>query len=284
MRKEQLLMYIIGLLIKYPKILLMTFPLLLGWYGLEVFSFRPSASFEGVPKTQSWGWSHILRNDHFMLEYDEQRKNPLWVVYKIHPLEGEPPHVKRPSDFKVDNRTLARVTQQAYTNSGYDRGHMAPNHAIVSLYGKASQADTFLMSNITPQRPNLNRKIWQRLEAAEMDQMTHLGGKIAVFTGPIFGKTPQRLPSGIQIPEAFFKIYATKKGKEIHLLAFIIPQDVGENARIPSYITTVDAVEAATHLDFFSRLNDAQENRLESQTDTTFWNVTQMDSIKNRTF
>lgn len=284
MRKEQLLMYAIGLLVKYPKILLMIFPLLLGWYGLEVVSFRPAASFEGVPKTQSWEWSHILRNDHFMLEYDEQRKNPLWVVYKIHPLEGEPPHAKRPSDFKVDTRTLARVTQEAYAHSGYDRGHMAPNHAIVSLYGKASQADTFLMSNITPQRPNLNRKIWQRLEAAEMDQMTKLGGEIAVFTGPIFGKTPQKLPSGVQIPDAFFKIYAMKKGKEIHLLAFIIPQNVGENAMISSYVTTVDAVEAATHLDFFSRLNDDQENQLESQIDTTFWNVTQMDSIKNRTF
>jgi len=62
---------------------------------------------------------------------------------------------------------------------------MAPNYAISTLYGKSSQLDSFLMTNITPQKPNLNRKIWQRLEEIEIKYFTKLSDEIYVYTGTI---------------------------------------------------------------------------------------------------
>ncbi len=56
----------------------------------------------------------------------------------------------------MDTLTIAKVTHNDYTHSGYDRGHMAPNYAIATRYGQEAQKETFLMSNIVPQLGNLN--------------------------------------------------------------------------------------------------------------------------------
>jgi hypothetical protein len=36
-------------------------------------------------------------------------------------------------------------------------------------YGPKAQLETFLMSNVVPQRPNLNQKMWEQLEEIEID-------------------------------------------------------------------------------------------------------------------
>ena len=48
--------------------------------------------------------------------------------------------------------------------SGYDRGHMAPNYAIDTVFGERAHKQTFLMSNIVPQRPELNQGPWKEIE------------------------------------------------------------------------------------------------------------------------
>ena len=49
-----------------------------------------------------------------------------------------------------------------YTKSGYDRGHMAP--AADMKWSKQAMEESFYMSNICPQNPNLNRGDWNDLE------------------------------------------------------------------------------------------------------------------------
>jgi endonuclease G len=49
-----------------------------------------------------------------------------------------------------------------YTNSGYDRGHMAPNADFNDTYENALK--TFFIANIWPQTPAVNRVEWLRTE------------------------------------------------------------------------------------------------------------------------
>jgi DNA/RNA endonuclease G (NUC1) len=49
-----------------------------------------------------------------------------------------------------------------YSNSGYDRGHMAPNADFNDTYENALL--TFFIGNIWPQTPNVNRVEWLRTE------------------------------------------------------------------------------------------------------------------------
>lgn len=97
----------------------------------------------------------ILKNIGYTVSYDEIRENPAWVCCRLISITY-PVSPKRPSKFSMDTLTIAKVTHNDYTHSGYDRGHMAPNYAIATRYGQEAQKETFLMSNIVPQLGNLN--------------------------------------------------------------------------------------------------------------------------------
>ncbi|MEA3404379.1 MAG: DNA/RNA non-specific endonuclease, partial [Pseudomonadota bacterium] len=200
------------------------------WFAYEMMVARPAMSYMGVPKIIAepaiGNWNHILRSDGFMLEYSEKRQNPLWVTYQV--TEKKQSSGKRPSGFKQDWRSFASVSHQDYTGSGYDRGHMAPNYVIASRYGRSAQLDTFVMTNITPQKPNLNQKSWQRLEEVIANDFSEWHGDFWVVTGPIFGENPKTLKnSDVQIPKAFYKILIKPSTQEMpaKALAFIFPQN-----------------------------------------------------------
>lgn len=277
------------LVIRHPLIgLFLTF-VIGGWYAYEVQIARPAQVYMGVPKSQQWQqpltWTRIFRNPNFMLGYSDLRGNPLWVSYSVKSVAEDAPHYKRPSSFTSDWRSINKVSHADYTGSGYDRGHMAPNYAISSLYGRDAQLNTFLMSNITPQKPGLNRKLWQRLEEVEVKYFTQLNDRIWVLTGPVFSGEVERLKTAanVEIPDAFYKIYVFPKadGKP-QMLAFLMPQKVRGNESLSRYVTSVDEIEAQTGLDFFSELEDSIEDKEEAAINPASWKLKQVANLKSR--
>ncbi|MDQ7091650.1 MAG: DNA/RNA non-specific endonuclease [Methylococcales bacterium] len=275
------LFFIIKLVIKHPSMLLFFLLFPAGWYGYEVFIARPALNFQGVPQAQSWlspsTWSRTLRSDAFLVGYSDIQGNPLWVTYKIKALDKKTKSLKRPSRFKSDWRGIKTVTHKDYTHSGYDRGHMAPNNAISKLYGKNAQLETFIMTNITPQKPNLNRNLWRRLESTGVNYFTQLSDGVWVTTGPIFkdSKTYLNNASTVVIPDAFYKIFAiqSKQGNP-KFLAFLVPQTVKGNEPLTQFVVSIDTIEAATGLDFFHELEDSLENKLEAEINRKNWPLT----------
>ena len=156
----------------------------------------------------------------------------------------------------------------------FDRGHMAPNHAIAALYGKDAQEETFLMTNITPQRPTLNQKVWQELEMLEFDTFREHYKTLWVYSGPIFDEKSENLnkSSHVLIPKAFYKIYVgIDHANTPHMLAFIIPQDAKPHGKLQKYIVSVREVEKATGLNFFYELNPDVEEKLETSVVLEGW-------------
>lgn len=285
-RHSSLLRPLLQLLIRHPKYLLVA---MLGgvlWYGYEITLARPAMSYMGVPQVTAapaqGQWSHILRNDGFMLSYSESLKNPLWVTYKVGSADYIPG--KRPSGFSADWRSPSFVSHDDYTGTGYDRGHMAPNYVIASRYGRAAQLDTFKMTNITPQKPNLNQKSWQRLEELVANDFSHWFGDFWVVTGPIFDAQPKRLNSGVAIPKAFYKILLKPASGEqpAKALAFIFPQNAKANVSLLKLVVSIDEVEAQTGLDFFSELDDNIENALESRQTPEAWRLPEVANRPSR--
>lgn len=264
---------------KYPKVIFLIFPILILFYLYETNIARPNASYMGVPQSTSFSldtFTRVFRNSSFMIGYSDYRGNPLWVSYLLKPIPKDAKRLKRPSSFYKDWRNITQIEHSDYTHSGYDRGHMAPNYAISRLYGRSAQISTFDMTNITPQKPNLNRKLWQRLEEAEVSEFTKYFDEVRVFTGPIFDKDKETLKNSkyVEVPDAFFKIYigitANKKAKS---LAFIMPQNVKGNESFMEFITTIDEVEKQTGLDFLSKLEDTLEDTLEQSKDYKAWHL-----------
>lgn len=228
--------------------------------------------YGGIPKgkNNSRNFS-ILNNIAFTVGYSEKRDNPIWVAYRLDKTLS-PKFFKRPSYFKADDRTTARIKAKVYTKSGYDRGHMAPNKAIVSRYGKDAQLETFSMSNIVPQRPKLNRRVWKRLEGLEI-KYSNKFKQIWVITGPIFDEHIEKIKEQVEIPDKFFRILIDEKDNSIRTLQFIIPQGVKGNEPLEDFLTSIDNIERETDIDFFSPLSDKYEDLLESKVPYDLWEL-----------
>lgn len=244
------------------------------WYTQER-GYRDQLSWMGVPTWESPAPAsvhRVLRNDGFLVGWSDVRVNPLWVSYYLHAVE-DPRAGSRP-DFQRDWRTLWPIAADSYFGSGYDRGHLAPNYAIAAVHGRSAQQDTFLMSNISPQRPDLNRRLWQRLEEVVIDHFVPRFGTVQVITGPVF---PERFLDNVlkrvglvEIPEAFYKIIVVP-AKEPLALAFLMPQEVTGNEPLDRYAVSIDEIEARTGLNFFPNLPQETAAMLEGRIRTQDW-------------
>ena len=215
----------------------------------------------------------ILKNEGFIVGYDEKRRNPAWVAYKVRSCISGKSLVcyiglKRPTRFMVDYRTITQVKAKEYNRSKYDRGHMAPNHAIALHYGENAQRETFLMSNVIPQRPSLNRGVWKEIEHAISDDYAERLEEVWVFVGPIYDpKIPDKFlkRTGIEIPDRFYAVVLDELKGRPRAMAFVVPQDVSINVDPSQFIVSVDEVEKQSGFDFFSGLEDAREEKMEQE-------------------
>ena len=226
--------------------------------------FAGAFTYAGEPKAINYpNQLTMLRNTAYLVAYDETRRNPAWVAYRI-PRERLDGKFPRPSRFAPDTRLTVRVTHDDYTRSGFDRGHMAPNHAIASRFGKLAQDETFLMTNVVPQRPALNQGPWRLMEEALTDRAAVNFGEIWVIVGPIYDELAENLASGPEIPDAFFCVVADSTPSGPRLQAFVMPQDTPRAANFRDYVVAVDAAELQAGLDFFWMLPDLMENPAEA--------------------
>lgn len=217
-----------------------------------------------------------LKNAGYVVGYDSAAGNPAWVAYKIfNPKSFE---TKERPGFEVDIRTRSRISPDDYTNSGYDRGHMAPNQAMAVCYGGRGQRESFLMSNIVPQVHELNAGIWKDLEQRILKRYTRAFGDIWVLCGPIYDESPEaaRKIRGkeIAIPDAFFLVVVDRdeeRGNALRTLAFIIPHCKDLDDDLSNYLVGIREVERRSRLNFFPDLEDFVQNQLEVPAAKTVW-------------
>lgn len=118
--------------------------------------------------------------------------------------------VVRKNDFRADRRVPRGPTPDDYTNSGYDRGHMTP--AADSNTDK-QMSETFLMTNMTPQLPSVNRIAWRLLEErVRTVPFTH------VITGAVYQWPAKTIGKNkVPVPIALYKmVYLASGSKEIY--------------------------------------------------------------------
>ncbi|WP_227842164.1 DNA/RNA non-specific endonuclease [Vreelandella zhuhanensis] len=247
-----------------------------GLWHFQERQYRDDYNWMGTPTWESLHpttFHRVLRNDGFLVGWSDVRVNALWVSYQLHAVEDA--RIGARPTFQADWRTLWPIGTNEYSGSGYDRGHLAPNYAIAAVHGRAAQLHTFRMSNMAPQRPDLNRQLWQRLEESVMDHFAPRFEQLQVITGPVF---PESFMDNVfnrvglvEIPEAFYKIIVAPHAEAPQALAFIMPQTARGNEPLDDYLVSIDQVEARTGLDFFPNLPQDVEQRLESRIETDGW-------------
>jgi endonuclease G len=223
--------------------------------------------FGGLPKAPASENVIVLENKGYVSGYSETRRDPLFVAYRVFDA-GNVSVAKRPAKFSVDPRSKAGVDHDDYTGSGYDRGHMAPNHIIAKCYGDAGQLESFLVTNICPQTAVLNQQVWEGLERLEGDVYPLEFGNVWVMDGPIFDANPKTIGvHKVQVPVAFYKILIENHTGVIRTMQVIMPQDVvsSDKGNLAKFMVSIRDIEAKTGLDFFPDLPQEEQDRLETK-------------------
>lgn len=101
--------------------------------------------------------------------------------------------------------SICYVRSSFYKASGYDRGHMMA--AADRSFDLGVMRSTFVMSNVAPQTPSLNRGQWSKAEA-EARSLAILHGEVMVYCCPLFfiKDTAWIVPGRFAIPHAFLKV------------------------------------------------------------------------------
>jgi endonuclease G, mitochondrial len=247
--------------------------------GALWIAFAPSSAddrsfYAGVPIRAGYpNPITLLDNGAFVVGYDEIRRVPAWVAYRLFPNPGTF-SFSRPSRFSIDERTRARISHDDYTNTGFSRGHMAPNFAIMTRYGREAQLATFTMSNIVPQRQALNGGPWENLESMIANDFAENLEEVWVITGPIFDDILELFAeSSVEIPDQFYKIVVDEENGQPRSLAFIMNEDTRSPAKLEDFLVSIDAIETVAGFDFFPGLDDDAEEDLESDAADDLWDT-----------
>lgn len=198
-----------------------------------------------------------LQNAGYVSGYAPSLRMPRWVMYDLGRKDRYYSGRRPDTGFLPDQRLLSPVLPAEYANSGYDRGHMAPSYAIGKVWGPKAQLETFLMSNIVPQKHEMNDGVWNSIERMEMDDFVPRFGAIRVVCGPVFSEPTNRMASGIPIPWGCFKAIQRPDGQTI---VFLVPQNP-TSPRPEDYLTSIEKVVELTNINLFPDAPDRRRIR-----------------------
>lgn len=238
---------------------------------------RKADTLQSIDQNLYWGIAGdtgtILDKRYFVINHNNDMKVPYWVAYHLtfKNLKGS---TRRTNDFKPDPELPmgSRSELDDYKNSGFDRGHNAPPEAF--KMNRQAMSTTFLLSNISPQTPKLNRNTWKNLES-QVHELVMEGGEAWIFTGNLFlyeydynVKSQNSIGDNcVGIPTHCFKtiLYRNDIG-EFSMYAFLIPNlNEGLSSDPWSYLISVDRLEDISRFDFYPGLDDKIENTLEME-------------------
>jgi len=234
----------------------------------ETFGILPVQGIEKLEIPQLKPYEAVITHTGYSLSYNEAFEQANWVAYELTSAETKAV-VKRYNRFIVDPAVSSgTANSKDYAKKGFDTGHLAPARDMA--WSATAMKECFYYSNMSPQSPGFNRGIWKRGEE-QVRSWAREYGSIYIVTGPILTEgLPTIGPDRVAVPVLFYKVilnYTQTGHKGLGLL--MKNESSGESLR--SFAVSIDSVEKITGIDFFPRLPDEQEKRIESHLDLGDW-------------
>jgi endonuclease G len=207
----------------------------------------------------------IVEHLAYTVCYDEEYEQANWVMYYLTADMVANKLVERTDDFRIDSEVdTESASPNDYKYSGFDRGHLVP--AADMQWSSEAMSESFFMSNITPQTPNLNRGEWKILEEKVREWVTKNEG-LYIIAGPIFDENPVTIGENeVAIPQNFFKVILDQTCPQIKAIGFIFANTTEREGSegLTDNAVSVDIVENITGLNFFQNLPQNLQEEIEA--------------------
>ncbi|MCY4321062.1 MAG: DNA/RNA non-specific endonuclease [Bdellovibrionaceae bacterium] len=186
----------------------------------------------------------ILIHDIFIISFDTDKKFPTWLMYKLSPslvwgkLKAERKYVADPLLFP--NSSLTYKDWRGASNcdgklkEGYDKAHLAP---LGSFKSSVSAYEAQYLTNLVPQRRNLNQGPWRVLEE-KVRAFVKKGHEVKILTGTLYRKKTPPCWKAVQgkisqIPSHYWKLVTFKKNNKITVCSVLMPQQIRSKTENP---------------------------------------------------
>jgi endonuclease G len=179
----------------------------------------------------------------YVMSYDGNRGRANWVAWTLSfsDLGSAPRSNKFIQDDTFPN-SFYKIDESEYKYTGYDRGHLCNSEDRTST--PFLNKETFLMSNMLPQTPELNRGPWERLEAY-CRKLARKGQKLVIYAGGI-GEKDALGVTKMPIPKFCWKvIYSPEK-----VWCILFPNEKSLNPNWQTYSIPISQLKKMTGYKF----------------------------------
>ena len=250
--------------------------IILSLVGYFVYRCGPTYTTEAIDRLEVPAQSCVspellICRDGYTLSYNCQRLIPNWVAYEL-TSEETGGDVPRATHFRTDpDIATMQAEVRDYTNSGWDKGHMAP--AADMKWSGEVMDECFYLSNICPQDHKLNTGVWKSLEEKCREYARYFGN-IYIVCGPVVKNNQYGTigDNGVMVPDGFFKVLLAPYYGKYSAIGFLFDNKKG-GKKFMEHAVTIDEVERVTGIDFFPLLPDEVEQAVEAKVDESVWNI-----------
>ena len=204
----------------------------------------------------------------FTLSYSEGYELPSWAAYQLTPEQAKATGTFREKYNEDPMVTTGTSTTKDYRDAGFIMAQLVPVEDMFTS-PKAIE-ESFLMSNIVPQKPAFSKFIWKTNEKL-IREWAKEGNTLYIVAGPVLADAPFGSfgPSKVSIPTRYYKAVLDLHGERA--IGFLFRNNVA-SGKPGSFAVSVDELEKITGLDFFPTLPDNLEQVVESNLDFSKWN------------
>ena len=237
----------------------------------ERASITPLPKGSELPQLKRKRTEQIIQHEGYTVSYNADYRIANWVAYVLTDKEARSDKAERQNKFVVDPLVKgASATNEDYTRTGYDRGHLAP--AGDMKWSEKAMRESFYLSNITPQKPGLNRGIWKELEE-QIRLWARENGAVLIATGPVIpDEELNRLGKNrVGVPRQFYKVLCMVVNNQLEGVGFLFENRDYGTTPLRQMMVPIDSVEQVTGIDFFPALPDDEERQMEATVHTDLW-------------
>lgn len=242
-----------------------------------------------VPKAISVGVIDLCKTADdqpiFAVRYDTAHKIPIWTAHKLtvaqkNTIDDDPAYANRKDFFAPDSDVPEdeQAQEKNYKNTNFNKGHLV--RALDLNWNPKAYRTTFVMTNMAPQRGQLNSGPWLGMEKAFQKFVKSKNATLWAISG-VYGQhgnmlTLKNKPENAQVPKCFYKIIVAqtiaddgaRTYKTLSALFVNYAEPTGNDRKQKTwknYITTLDLIKQRSGIDFLEGLD------LKSGFDAAYW-------------
>jgi endonuclease G len=209
----------------------------------------------GLPSKTNGGI--IIKRGEFIYSFNRITGFSNWVLHRLGKDDFGPVPRFHGAFFKdsllpID---LPRPTNTDFENSGFDKGHAVRSEERTCT--NEANRQTFVMSNVFPQRPELNRGPWLGCERWVEKMCKDSTYEFWIVVGPVYEKDKveylNKKTQKFSVPQWVFKVMLVNKPNgTTEKIAVLMPNINGiRKLDWKSYIVPISKVEELTGYKFF---------------------------------